>query len=438
MTDGMSEHSVNVGILGCGTVGAGVARVLLEHGQFLQRHLGFPVRLKRIADINPAAGRGLGIPRGVMTTRAADVLNDRQIHIVVELIGGTTIAKDLILAAMRNGKHVVTANKALLATSGLMLHAAAQRHHVDLFYEASVAGGIPIIKALREGFAANRIDSVCGIVNGTCNYILSRMSDAGLEFNAALKEAQDKGYAEANPALDIGGIDARHKLGILASLAFGQWVPQEKIHVEGITSVSAFDIQCAAELGYAVKLLAIAKVHEGAIEARVQPTLLPKDAMLANVGGAYNGIEVVGYPIGKTMFYGLGAGREATSSAVVADIVDIARNIACHAHKRLPPFTFVTDAIPLRRIEDICSRYYLRCRVLDRPGVIAQIAQALGRRRISIASVIQHETAIQRGHAAVTFMTHLARERDLQAAVTAINALAVVKARTGILRVEAA
>ncbi|NLF40270.1 homoserine dehydrogenase [bacterium] len=432
----MSERSVNVGVIGCGTVGTGVVRCLLEHAGHLRRHLGYKVELARIADIKPRLPKDIKLRKGVLTRDAADVINDPDIHIVVELVGGTTFAREIILEAMRAGKHVVTANKALLATNGLALHAAAQKNNVDLYYEASVAGGIPIIKSLREGLAANRIDSVCGIVNGTCNYILTRMSESGLEFAGALAEARKKGYAEADPSLDIDGYDARHKLGILASLAFGQWIPQEKIHVEGIAGVTALDIRFAAELGYVIKLLAIAKAEAGAIEVRVQPTLLPRQGMLANVGGAFNAIEVVGHPVGRTLFYGLGAGQNATSSAVVADIVDIARNIGHRAHKRLPPFTFTPHPMPLRPIGAIRSRYYLRCAVVDKPGVIAQIARALGRRNISISSVIQHESEKHRGPVVVTFMTHMATERDVQSAVATINTLGVVRGRTVFFRVE--
>jgi homoserine dehydrogenase len=350
------------------------------------------------------------------------------------LIGGTTAAKDIILTAMRRGKHVVTANKALLAEAGPELHAAAQKCNVDLFYEASVAGGIPIIKALREAFVANRLASVHGIVNGTCNFILTRMTHDGLGFRPALKEAQRKGYAEARPALDIGGFDARHKLGILASLAFGQWVPQEAIYVEGITRITALDIQCAAELGHVIKFLAIARAGAAGIEARVHPTLIPRHSVLAGVHDAYNAIEVQGHPIGTTLFYGLGAGMNATASAVVADIIDIAR-AGTQTQQRRPPFTFTRSRRRIVPMDDVVTKYYLRCTTVDRPGVIAAISRELGQRNIGLTSVILRETA-RGAYSTILFMTHRAREADMQAARTIIDALPVVKARSVLLRVE--
>ncbi len=432
----MNPQAVHVGIIGCGTVGTGVVRCLLENERYLRRHLGFPLNLVRVADLCPRRNRGIKLPRGLMTKNANSVLDDPDIEIVVELIGGTTTAKEIILRAMRSGKHVVTANKALLAEAAPELYRAAGKYNVDMFYEASVAGGIPIIKALREAFVGNRIDSVWGILNGTCNYILTRMTDAGLNFSDALAEAQAKGYAEADPTLDIGGFDSQHKIGILASLAFGQWIPQNKIHVEGITSVSAFDIKCAAEMGYTIKLLGIARVDNKTVSVRVHPTFIPSGTMLANVKDAFNAVEVDGYPIGTTVFNGLGAGMGATSSAVVADIVDIARNIGHGSHRRLAPLTFMRKKMPLLPMKDIETRYYLRCSVDDKPGVIAQIARALGTRNISISSVIQHEPEPSEPHVNVTFMTHRAREENISAAVRAINKLASVKQSTVLFRVE--
>lgn len=432
----MKREAVHVGLIGCGVVGTGVVRCLIENRQYMARHLGFPLELVRIADVDLRPRKGVRIPRGVMTKDVGKVLDDPDIEIVVELVGGITIAKEFILRSMRNGKHVVTANKALLATAGPEIARAAQKHNVDLFYEASVAGGIPIIKVLREGFVANRLDSVLGIVNGTCNYILTRMTNEGLEFDQALDAARTHGYAEANPTLDIEGFDSQHKIGILASLAFGQWVPQKRIHVEGITGVTAHDITCAAEMGYTIKLLAIARRHDTGISVRVHPTLLPSRSMLANVGGAFNAIEVNGFPVGKTMFYGRGAGMDATSSAVVADIVDIARNIGCASHKRLPAFTYMAEPMAMLPIEEIESKYYLRFTTADRPGVIARIAHELGSRLISIASVIQHEPVPGRNGATVIFMTHLAREGSIREAVKAIDRCGFVRETTRVLRVE--
>ncbi|MCX7002632.1 MAG: homoserine dehydrogenase [bacterium] len=431
----MKATAVHVGLIGCGTVGTGVARILLTEKRALREQLGLPLELVRIADLNTRPRKGVPTTPGLLTKSADAVLNDPHIEIVVELVGGLTFAKEVILRAMRSGKHVVTANKALLAAAGPELHAVAQEHNVDLFYEASVAGGIPIIKSLREGFVANRLHAVLGIVNGTCNYILTRMTQDGLEFRAAVREAQRKGYAEANPALDIDGLDARHKLGILASLAFDQWVPQEAIYVEGIRRITKLDIQCAGELGYVVKFLAIARAGERGIELRVHPTLLPQHSMFEGVRDAYNAIEVRGTPIGTTMFYGMGAGMNATSSAVVADIVDIARNVQHPLQKRRPPFMFGAEKQRLLPMANVCTKYFLRCTTLDRPGVIAAISRELGARNIGLTSVILHETA-RGAYSTILFMTHQAREADVQNALQAIDALPVIKAKTAMLRVE--
>lgn len=430
-----SNGAVRIGLLGCGTIGGGVAQHLLRYRQALSRHVGCPLQLVRVADVDLTRARKEGIPESLLTTDARAIVRDPQINIVVELIGGTRAAKELIVEAIRHGKHVVTANKALLAKEGLRLHELAQRHGVDLFYEASVGGGIPIIKSLREGFVANRIHSVYGIVNGTCNYILTRMAHEKLEFGAALQEAKAHGYAEADPTLDIEGEDARHKIGILASIAFGQWIPQHAVYVEGITKVSALDIQCAHELGYVIKFLAIAKAEADGLHARVHPTLLPAHTMLANVNGVYNAIEVNGTPIGTTLFYGRGAGRDATTSAVIADIVDVARNVRLSSHERLPAFAFTARPRPLKPMAEVYSKYYLRCTTVDRPGVIAAISRELGSRNIGLTSVLLHETA-RGAYSTILFMTHRAREADVQAALRAINRLPVVKAKTVMLRVE--
>lgn len=433
-----SHKGIHVGIIGYGTVGTGVVRCLLENEKYLRRHLGFPLELIRIADADLETDRGIQLPTGILTNNVDDVLNDDDVEIVVELIGGTTTAKEIILRAMSTGKHVVTANKALLAQSGMELHTAAEKHNVDLFYEASVAGGIPIIKALREGFVANRIDSISGIVNGTCNYMLTRMHNESLDFDTALAEAQKNGYAEADPSLDIGGFDAQHKIGIMASLAFGQWVPQDSIFVEGITGITSFDIAYAHEMGYTIKLIALAKVVDGAIEVRVAPVLVSEDTMLAQVSGPFNAVEVDGYPIGRTMFYGQGAGMDATSSAVVADIIDVARNIGYGSQRRMPAFTFMRSQLPVRNMDDIITRYYLRCSVEDQPGVIAKLATVIGAKNISISSIIQHEnTDPSIPFTTVTFMTHKAREKDVQDAVKEIDNFDCARKPTMLLRVEA-
>ncbi len=432
----MKSIGVKIGVIGCGTIGTGVIKCLLENKKYLRRHLGFPVQLVRAADLYPRRKRPVKIPPGVMTKNADVVLNAPEIDIIVELVGGTTFAKRLILKAMKNGKSVVTANKALLAKYGLELHEKSVEYGVDLYYEASVGGGIPIIKTLREALVGNKIDSVWGILNGTCNYMLSKMTDENLTFNEALKEATINGYAEADPTLDIGGFDTQHKIGILASLAFGQWIPQNNIYVEGIEKVTDLDIKCADEMGYVIKLLGMAKIENKAISVRVNPSFIPKSTMLGNVKGAFNAIEIDGEPIGTTILTGLGAGMGATSSAVVADIVDIARNIASGSAGRLSALTFMDKKLPLKKIDDVKTRYYLRFLVEDKPGVIAKIAKVLGDRNISLSSVIQHEPHSETENVHATFMTHLACEKDIRAAVKTINNFKFVKAKTTIFRVE--
>lgn len=432
-----TRTGIHVGIIGYGTVGTGVVQCLMTNEKYLQRHLGFPLQLIRLADCNADKMRSVSLPHCVCSTNADDVLADDHVEIVVELIGGTTDAKDIILRALRAGKNVVTANKALLAECGMELHATAEKHNVDLFYEASVAGGIPIIKTLRESFVANRIDSLTGILNGTSNYVLTRMHYDGMTFENALTEAQDNGYAERDPTLDVEGYDARHKIGILASLAFGRWVTQEEIYVEGIRHITPFDITYAAEMGYTIKLLALAKVSDRAIEVRVAPALVPIHSMLAQVNGPFNAVEIDGYPIGRTLFYGQGAGMNATASAVVADIIDIARNIGYGSQLRMPAFTFMHTPLPVRPMSDIITRYYIRCTVIDKPGVIARLAHELGARNISLSSVIQHESDDAADPCAtVTFMTHKAREENVQEAVRAIDACSFIQKKTMLLRVE--
>jgi len=432
----MKSKSIKVGILGCGTVGTGVAQCLLENSSHIERHLGALIQIKKISDLFPKRKREIKIPADVMTKDSNSIINDPEIDIVIELIGGTTVAKELILKAMNHGKHVVTANKALLAVAGKELHKVAKKNNVALFYEASVAGGIPIIKALREGLTANKIDSLFGIVNGTCNYIFCRMSESGLSFGDALKEAMNKGYAEADPTLDIEGIDAKHKIGIAASIAFGQWIPQKNIYVEGITKVTGIDVKSATEMGYKIKLLAIAKIEDGEIEVRVHPTLIPESSLLSNVNGVFNAMEVDGFPIGKTMFYGQGAGMHATASAVVADVVDISRNILHDSPQRLPTFTFSKESIPMKKITDIKTKYFIRCTTLDQPSVVAHISTELGKRNISICSVVQHEKRTKENNSIIIFMTHTACEKNVRAAIKAISKLPEVKEKPALIRVE--
>ncbi len=426
---------INVGIIGFGTVGSGTVRILLENKDILKERLGFEIHLKRIATRNVNKERGIKVSEGLVTADVNVLLNDPDIHIVVELIGGNTPAKDFILQAISKGKHVVTANKALLATEGNEIFKAAQKAGVEIGFEASVAGGIPIIKVIREGLIANRIKAVYGIINGTSNYILTKMTEEHVEFSDALKEAQNLGYAEADPTLDIEGIDSAHKLAILAFLSYGMSIPYEDIYVEGISHIATQDIDFASELGYKVKLLAIAKESNNDIELRVHPTMLPRDYLIAKVEGAFNAIYVEGDATGSTLYYGRGAGDLPTGSAVVSDIVSIARNIAKNATGRIPLMPVTARDIKIKKIDDVVSMYYFRFSALDRPGVLSKISGILGNYNISIASVIQKGRRI--GEAVpLVVLTHRAKERDVRQAIKEIDLLPVVMDKTVFIRVE--
>jgi len=425
---------LNIGLVGAGVVGGGVVKHLTRNGDVIADRLGVRLRLKWVCDKDTARLAALPVPRSVKITDARQVLADPDVPIVVELVGGTGFAKDLILDALARGKIVVTANKALLAHHGEELFAAAAKYKTNLFYEASVAGGIPIIKALREGFVANHFPLIYGIVNGTCNYILSRMSAEGQQFEEALAEAQRLGYAEADPGLDIDGIDTAHKATILASLAHGFWTGYENTYVEGIRHVSQMDIQVARELGYAIKLLAIIKATDGAVEVRVHPTLIPQRHVLASVNGVFNAVAVRGDVVGDTMFYGRGAGADATSSAVIADLADAALNLRDGSIRRIPAFVSHRLHAKLRAIDEVQSRYYLRLTVEDRAGVIAKISKVLGDAQISIASVLQRES--ETNIVPLIMMLHTAKDRAVRDAVATIDRLDVVRDKTVVLRVE--
>jgi homoserine dehydrogenase len=426
---------VNVGIIGFGTVGTGTVRILLENKDILKERLGFEINLRRVAVRDILRKRGIKVPKGVLTTDVDSLLNDPQIDIVVELIGGIDTAKDFILKAVRNGKHVVTANKALLAIKGNEIFTAAQKAGVEIGFEAAVAGGIPIIKVIREGLVANRIKAVYGIINGTSNYILTKMTEENVEFSDALKEAQDLGYAEADPTLDIEGIDSAHKLAILAAISYSIPVPYKNIYTEGISHLSTQDIAFASELGYKVKLLAIAKESDKGIELRVHPTMLPKDYLISKVEGAFNAVYVEGDATGSTLYYGRGAGDMPTGSAVVSDIVDIARDISKNAIGRVPVITRTSRDIRIKKIDDVISMYYFRFSALDRPGVLSKISGILGNYNISIASVIQKGRRI--GEAVpLVVLTHEAKEKDVRQAIKEIDRLAVVMDKTVFMRVE--
>ncbi len=428
--------TVKVGLLGFGTVGGGVGRALLERGHLLEQHLGSRVVLHRVCDKDPRRPRAAHIPPSRITTDANEILRDPEIQVVVELIGGIEPARRFILEALRRGKHVVTANKALLAEAGQELFAAADRYGVDLYFEASVGGGIPIIKALREALIANEFDAILGIVNGTSNYILTQMQTKQLSFHEALQEAKAHGYAERNPSLDIDGHDAAHKLAILALLGFGTKVKLSQIQTEGISHVSLADIQYAEEMGYCIKPLAIAKRTDGRLELRVHPTLLSKSHLLANVNGVYNAVYVHGDLVGAQLFYGRGAGQNPTASAVLSDIADVARNIAAGVARRLPSYCPSSRPLPLCPIDAIETRYYMRCTVIDRPGVLARIAGILGRYHISIATVHQKERRAAKT-VPVVMMTHEAKESNVRRALAIIDRLPVIKSKTVAIRTEA-
>ncbi len=423
---------IKVSIIGFGTVGAGVADILVKNADLMATRTGVKLKLEKIADLDIVRDRGVKVPDGVLTTDCNQAI--AAADVVVELIGGTTFAKKVILDALNAGKSVVTANKALLAHHGAELFAAAEKNHVDLFYEASVGGGIPILKSLREGLAANRIGRICGILNGTCNYILTRMEREHAEFNTVLADAQKLGYAEANPSLDIDGFDTAHKTAILASLAYGQWFAADDVHVEGIRDLDSRDIANADELGYRVKLLGIIKNNDGAVEMRVHPTLVPKKAMLANISDVFNGVMVEGDMVGRTLFYGRGAGRAATASAVVADLVDIGRNILTGSVRRLPAFTEGKLFDRLAAMEEIVSRYYLRFTVSDEPGVVASVSQILASHKINLASVIQPENGTN--CAELVVLTHPASEKAVVKALDEISVLPFNLSPVRKLRIE--
>ncbi len=428
--------TINIGLVGFGTVGSGVVKLLKKQGPILERRVGGRLRLKRIADIDVTTPRDVEVDPKILTTDAREVTDDAAIDIVIELIGGTTDAREVSLAALNNGKHLVTANKALLATHGLELFRVAAKKRVDLGFEASVCGGIPIIRAVRDGLVANRILSISGIVNGTCNYILTKMTELGVPFEEVLKEAQAKGYAEANPSLDIDGIDAAHKLQILASIAYGGSVDFEAIHIEGIRGIDPADIQYAKELGYRVKLLAIAKEADGEVEVRVHPTLIPEDHLLTSVAGVFNAVYIVGDATGSLMFYGRGAGQMPTASAVVSDVVEIVQNILHQRPSRPSHVPEITgEGLRIRAMAEIRTRYYLRVMAVDKPGVLSKVSGILGDHEISIASVIQ-KGRHTRESVPVVMMTHEAVEGPMRKALAEIDAVDAVTGKTVCIRVE--
>jgi homoserine dehydrogenase len=427
---------VNVGICGLGTVGGGTFNVLQRNAKLITGRTGFSIRIARVATRTPRSDIDLGeIP---FSTDVFDVVNDPSVDVVVELIGGYDTARELVLAAIEKGKHVVTANKALIAVHGNEIFAAAAKKNVIVSYEAGVAGGIPVIKAVREGMAANRIDWIAGIINGTGNYILTEMR-AGREFAGVLKEAQDLGYAEADPTFDVEGIDAAHKLTILASAGFGVPLQFEKAYTEGISEITPYDIAHAEVLGYRIKHLGIARRRDGGIELRVHPTLVPRSHLIAQVDGVLNAVLVDGDAVGQTMYYGPGAGDEATASAVIADIIDAARAVASSSDLRVPYLGFEPEAmenLPVLPMEDIQSAYYLRITALDHPGVLAKIASIISEHGINIESIMQKESEFKDGRIPVIILTHTVQERQMNRAIEELEALSDIDGRVVRIRAE--
>jgi len=427
--------TINIGIIGFGTVGSGVVKILQDRAGLLADRSGVDIKIKYVCDADLKSKRPVKVKDSSLTNDAWKVINDPDVSIIVELIGGIHPAKEFVIAAIKKGKHIVTANKALLAEYGEEIFKLAKARGVDIYFEASVAAGVPIIKALREGFAGDKIGSVLGIVNGTCNFILSRMTNDGVNFSEALKDAKTKGYAEHDPSLDINGSDSAHKLALLTLLSFGRFVKMSDIYVEGITDISANDIAYAKDFGYVIKLLAIAKQSGGKLEVRVAPTLLPKEHLLSGVWGVYNAVLVSADMAGGILFNGKGAGSFAAASAVVSDVVDVVRNINSGAVRRLPEYYKMHSSIGLRKISEIGSRYYIRFSAIDRPGVLANISGILGKYDISIASVSQKERNLSKV-VPVVIMTHESKESSLRAALKVIDRLPVIKAKSVAIRVE--
>ena len=443
-SDERKQAAVGVGLIGLGTIGTGVAKVLRENQAVIEQRLGFPLELRRIADLDTETDRGIDLSDIHFDADAEGLIADPSVQIVIELIGGYDVAKRMTLASIAAGKHVVTANKALLALHGAEIFEAAQTNDVDVAFEASVGGGIPILRSLREGLAANEIESVLGILNGTTNYVLTQMESTGEAFEPVLARAQELGYAEADPTFDVEGVDAAHKLTLLAAMAFGARMTFEDIPTEGIRGLLPIDFEMAEHLGYRVKLLGIAKTvmnGEGAerIDVRVHPTMVPIDSLLASVDGAMNAIAVTGNAVGPTLFYGAGAGEMPTASAVVADLREIARNIRGASAGRVAPLSYALDALtakPLAASGDRVARCYLRFTALDEPGVLAHITGALGQAGVGIESVFQEGQGEDGEAVPVVMLTHPAREADICSAIETIDARSDVTAPTKLIRIE--
>jgi len=431
--------AVKVGLLGLGTVGGGTATVLIRNAEEIQARVGRAIQITHAAGLGIDSQTILDPATTKLTEDAFEVVNDPEVEIVVELIGGYTLAKELVLKAIENGKHVVTANKALIATHGSEIMKAAEEQGVSVCYEAAVAGGIPIIKAMREGLAANKIQWIAGIINGTGNFILTEMRDKGRDFADVLKEAQELGYAEADPTFDVEGIDAAHKLTILASLAFGIELQFDKAYTEGISGITTEDVNYAEELGYRIKHLGITRKTEKGIELRVHPTLIPEKRLIANVDGVMNAVLVQGDAVGPTLYYGAGAGAEPTASAVVADIIDTVRTIDAPLHHKVPLLGFQSNAMrdtPILAIEDIESAYYLRMEAEDHPGVLAEVSEVFAKYNISIEAVIQKEPASGENSVHLIMLTQKCVESNVIQAIQAVESLASVQGEVVRIRME--
>jgi homoserine dehydrogenase len=431
-------QNIKVGLLGFGTIGTGVVKVIQQNREILASRLGATIELARIADLDTTTDRGVALAPGLLVNDVQTILNDPEIHVIVELIGGYEPARTFVLQAIRNGKHVVTANKALLAKHGDEIFAAAEEAGVDVMFEAAVGGGIPVISAIKENLGANNFSALYGILNGTCNYILTEMDEEGEDFSDVLEDAQKKGYAEADPTFDVEGIDTAHKLALLLSLCFGTKVDYDQIYTEGISKVTALDIEYARDFGYKLKLLAIGKRDGDTIEARVHPTMIPEDYPLAAINGVFNTVRLVGDFSGPVMLSGYGAGMNATASAVMGDVLAVARDLQTDCGTRMPALGCPQSELAsfaIKPMEQIVTHYYLRFNVKDQSGVLAKIAGVLGKHEISIESMVQphrHEAEA----VPIVFMTHVAEERNVNAALAEINKMDVIHEETLLIRVE--
>jgi homoserine dehydrogenase len=429
---------INIGLIGFGTVGSGVAKILIENRNLIRARVGADLVLRRVADIDLKRDRGIQLDEGVLIADGYEVVDDPEIDIIAETIGGEELSRKFILRAIHNGKQVVTANKALLAVHGNEIFRAAAEKGVDLAFEASVGGCMPVIKTLRESLVGNRVKSMVGILNGTCNYILSKITDAGCTFQTALSEAQSRGFAEADPTLDVEGLDTAHKLAILTSLAYGMEINLQDIYIEGISNITPQDIEFAREFGYRIKLLVISKNRENAIEARVHPTMIPFDNLLSNVNGTLNAITITGDAVGDILLYGHGAGMMPTASTVVSDMVDLARNILSGTKGRIPLLSYQMNhirKIPIMPIDDISTHYYFRFSAVDRPGVLSKISGILGDHGISIKSVHQKGRKSS-GSVPIVMLTHVAKEADVRKALSEITLLDIVSDKPVLIRIE--